>query len=158
ALRLTSDPTVETNPSWSPDGASIAFLRVRPPETLDVVLISPLGGSERRIGALRHPHIVDAHTRPGAADTIKRRWISWMPTRDWLVVQDTPTNELSALFLLSVLTGEKRRLTTPARPLADRSPAVSPDGRAIAFVRGAGITSQVFVLKLDAQMAPNGEP
>ncbi|MEX2264019.1 MAG: winged helix-turn-helix domain-containing protein [Bryobacteraceae bacterium] len=161
ALRLTNQPAMETNPVWSPDAASIAFLRVQLPETLDVMLISPLGGAERKVGEIRHPGMVDAHTRPAAADTHKRHRISWTPNGEWLVVRETPNEkEASALFLLSVRTGEKRRLTSP--PLesgGDRDPAVSPDGSRIAFVRGPpGIGSQIHVLELDANLAPKSDP
>ena len=57
-----------------------------------------------------------------------------------------------------MLTGEKRRLTTPsAAHFSDRWPAFSPDGRTLAFGRG-GTNFSVFVLPLSPDGEPEGEP
>jgi len=63
------------------------------------------------------------------------------------------------LFILSVATGEKRRLTTPPAPAtADGNPAISPDGSTLAFVRVvAEGDTQVCVLPLSENYAPAGK-
>ena len=60
----------------------------------------------------------------------------------------------------SVDTGEKRRLTSPLPPvLADRGPALSADGRVLAFSRATAIqATDVYVLRLSADLRPEGEP
>lgn len=162
ALRLTNDPAVETNPAWSPDGSAIAFSRVRLPDTLEVWVISPFGeSSARKIGEMRQPRMFDAVTRPGGADTHKRRRIAWLEKREWLVVQHTADDQQwPSLFLLSARTGEKRRLTLPpANSMGDRSPAVSPEGRRIAFTRRvSGSRGEIYVLQLAAGLEPASEP
>ena len=65
------------------------------------------------------------------------------------------------LFLLSVDNGEKRRLTTrpPGEFWSDCSPAVSPDGRAVAFARmvreGIG---DLFLFELSEDLKPISAP
>ena len=60
------------------------------------------------------------------------------PHGQWLVIPDrNSAQEPYALFLVSVETGEKRKLTSPPKDLlGDVDPAVSPDGRAVAFSQG----------------------
>jgi hypothetical protein len=48
--RLTTSPEIDYNPVWSPDGQFIVFLRWREGSRADILMISSLGGSERKIG------------------------------------------------------------------------------------------------------------
>ena len=73
---------------------------------------------------------------------------------DW--EEDSP-GRLS-VFLLSVDSGERRRLTRPAT-LGDVYPVFSPDGRTLAFSRyGSGASSDLYLLDLDEDLNPQGEP
>ena len=150
--RLTSDPAVDEFPAWSPDGRSIAFIRDRG-DKLEVVLIPSLGGPERKI-----------------ADTVADRsififswappYLSWSADNKYLVTTDRASpGEPPSLFVLSVATGEKRRLTTPpATALSDGNPAVSPDGRTLAFVRIISDGNpQLYVLPLSEDYQSAGE-
>ncbi len=126
-LRLPTDPALDKFPAWSPDGRSIAFLRERGDKD-EVLLIPALGGPERRLAQT-------AHNLPWVL-SMNPPYLSWSPDSKYLVTVDRTSEEPTGLFVLSVATGEKRRLTTPPAPaLADTNPAVSPDGRALAFVR-----------------------
>jgi Tol biopolymer transport system component len=65
------------------------------------------------------------------------------------------------LFLFSVETGEKRRLTTPpvAVANADAAPAFSPDGRTLAFVRwNLAEEGWLYLLHVGPGYRPQGEP
>jgi len=141
--RLTSSPAVDGFPAWSPDGRSIAFIRGRG-DKLEVLLIPSLGGPERKIAET----VADNST---FIFPFVPPYLSWSADSRYLVTTDRASlGEPLSLFVLSVATGEKRRLTTPpATALADGNPAVSPDGRALAFVRiisqGA---PQLYVLPL----------
>src|SRR4030095_16208908 len=151
-LRLTSGPACEVFPAWSPDNRSIAFVRPKG-EKLEVLLISPLGGPERKLAEI-------------AADTFTGifswapPYLSWTPDSKYLVTMDRLSpEEPYGLFILSVATGEKRQLTTPTpRATADGNPAISPDGRTLAFVRVvAEGDTQVCVLPLSKNYEPVGE-
>jgi eukaryotic-like serine/threonine-protein kinase len=150
--RLTSDPAVDEFPAWSPDGRSIAFIRDRG-DKLEVLLIPSLGGSEREIAetVADNSTFIFSNTPP---------YLSWSADSKYLVTSDraSPEEPLS-LFVLSVATGEKRRLTTPpAISLGDGNPAVSPDGRTLAFVRIISDGNpQLYVLPLSADCKSAGE-
>ena len=76
-----------------------------------------------------------------------------------MTVDRASSEEPPGLFVLSVASGERRRLTRPPAPaLSDTNPAVSPDGRTLAFVRliSAG-NAQLYVLPLSDDCQPNGE-
>lgn len=114
-LRLTASPYSELLPAWSPDGRQIAFLR-REPDGDAVYLIPALGGAERRIG------------RAGVG-------IAWTPDSKNLVLASAPDAlGRSHLVLRDPQTGSERALTQPGA-FSDSFPAVSPDGRTIAFIR-----------------------
>ena len=64
------------------------------------------------------------------------------------------------LFLLSLETGTVRVLSTPdAKGVGDSSPALSSDGKFLAFVRYlAPRNGQVMIQALDSGMTPHGDP
>jgi eukaryotic-like serine/threonine-protein kinase len=47
--RLTTDPAVDGSPSWSPDGRQIAFVRRSSEVRGTIRLVSPVGGSDRKL-------------------------------------------------------------------------------------------------------------
>ena len=158
-LRLTRDPAWDYSPAWSPDGRLIAFVRGRdqgrPP---GIYLIPALGGAERRLADLVAPGGIRHHTG-----------LAWTTDNKGLIVSDKPTGELPGLFLLSPESGEKRRLTSaPQRlpgvlsggvPWGDRDPALSPDGRTLAFTRVVDFgNSDVHLLRLGPDMTAQGSP
>jgi serine/threonine protein kinase len=151
--RLTSGPAVEQFPAWSPDNRSIAFVRPKG-DKLEVLLISPFGGPERKLTE------ITADTSTSFFSWVPP-YLSWTPDSKYLVTMDRLSpEEPYGLFILSVATGEKRRLTTPpATATADGNPAISPDGRALAFLRivAAGLNTQVCVLPLSENYRPAGE-
>ena len=82
--------------------------------------------------------------------------LSWSPDGKFLAVSDrTSPEEPFALFLVSVESGEKERLTSPpAQSLGDYKPAFSPDGRTLAFVRqSAVVIGEIYLVQV-----AGGEP
>ena len=152
-LRLTTHPDWDGSPAWSPDGRSIAFLRGQPPagEKMGLYLIPPLGGTERKLAETRVPFTYTLGT-----------CLAWSPDSTWLAVCDWAEDSPGplSLFLLAVDSGERRRLTTPPdSTLGDVLPAFSPDGRTLAFSRyGSGLSSDLYLLDLDQDLNPQGEP
>ena len=154
-LRLTTDPRDDYNPVWSPDGRWIAFFRGEPSElglTLtarELRVIPSIGGSDRKLADIQ------------AQDFLGGVYLAWAADSHALVTTDSPgKGQPDALFVFSVETGEKKQLTDPKPPvMADTSPAVSPDGRSLVFLRrttwGSG---ELHLLSLGKDLAAAGDP
>ena len=150
-LRLTTDAAPDYGPAWSPDGRFIAFLRELPTGRTAVLLIPAIGGLEHKVAEIRSENV--RPTRP-----------AWSRDGSWLAIsgRDSAT-EPFALFLLSVETGEMRRLTSPPKQFfGDVDPAFSPDGRSLAFSRAIDAHEvdlcELYLLALSDELKPAGEP
>lgn len=144
-LRLTFDPSDDDCPSWSPDGRWIAFLRWRPPEPIgDVMLISALGGEERKVGETT---FLPLGFPPS---------LSWSSDSQWLVIlRRLPGGGLPALFRLHIDTGELHQLTFPeGSGVWHNWPAISPDGGQLAFTQ----EGELYVAGLSSGMQLLGAP
>ena len=87
--------------------------------------------------------------------------MAWTPDGKSLVVTDRNSDsEPLGLFLLSVESGEKRRLTSPPdKRFVDSEPAFSPDGRTLAFIREVAVGARdIYLLTLSEDFQPIGEP
>jgi Tol biopolymer transport system component len=153
-LRLTRDPADDTNPVWSPDGSSIAFLRkLNVGNQFGLMLTPALGGQERKL----------AEVSIGETGWFYSPYLAWAPDSQSLIVTDHPSGgSPTALFLVSVRTGEKRQLTfPPSGVIGDHCPAVSPDGKNLAFRRAhaeGNWRGTIYLLGLDNDIQPRGEP
>ncbi len=147
-LRLTTDAAPDSNPAWSPDGRFIAFTRDFPSRKRALMVIPAIGGLERKI----------AEIFPGSGRP------AWSPDGNWLAISERDSEtEPFALSLLSVDSGDKRRLTSPPKhSYGDFDPAFSPDGRSLAFSRGIDAhtfgLSDLYLLAFSAGWKPAGEP
>jgi Tol biopolymer transport system component/DNA-binding winged helix-turn-helix (wHTH) protein len=152
-LRLTSDPKQDVSPAWSPDGRTIAFLRLNSNDKAEVLLIPSVAAAPARsLAAVTAPLTVYPRSR----------FIAWSPNSKWLAVSDGPSyGGVMGLFLLSVETGEKRRITLPPNEYDDVDPSFSPDMRHLAFARYAGAGgawSDLYTLRFSADLQPEGSP
>lgn len=145
-LRLTSNPADDIFPAWSPDGQQIAFVRHVGPK-IDIFTISVLGGAERKV-----------YSGTSAFFSLYEfgNGLSWAPDGKYLAFSgQRSTHQPNGIFLLSMETLEAHQLTTPPEGfLGDSTPAFSPDGKLLAFVRGASSRDvEVYVMP-----ATGGEP
>jgi eukaryotic-like serine/threonine-protein kinase len=147
---VTTGPSQDLSPAWSPDGKRIAFLRDQRdgrPGTIHVV--SPLGGPGRRL-----------------SDLPAQGQLSWSPDGRWLAAArprapDETTPGAGGIHLISAGSGASRELTFPEPPAYDRDPAFSPDGQELAYascgsVVGPAPACDVVVVRLDADARPRG--
>ena len=110
--RLTDTPASELHPAWSPDGSQIAFVRAGE----GVFVMSPLGGSERRVS--------ESGGNP-----------AWTPDGRSVLIRDRVGDRPAGIFQVFLDTLERRQLTQPSSGDGDWSFAVSPDGKTLAFTR-----------------------
>ena len=150
-LRLTTDPADDGYPEWSPDGRSIAFLRMsKDYSRFAVMLIPALGGPERRIASFSND----------TSDVVAKQSLCWTPDSRSLIVSAalSPGVE-NQLLLVPIDGGEPKPLMQPAKDsLGDSAPSVSPDGRTLAFVRSQGGVSQAVLAPLSSAMTIQGAP
>jgi Tol biopolymer transport system component/DNA-binding winged helix-turn-helix (wHTH) protein len=144
-VHLTKDPRPDRSPAWSPDGRAIAFVR-ESNQGPAVYLVPASGGAESFVATLRraavppHPRIVD-----------------WYDGRALVVVDQNSRGEPFSLVRLSVETGERLPLTSPPpRSYGDYHPAISPDGRMLAFARS--LSTQVTAADIYLLPVSDGEP
>lgn len=135
ATRLTSDPALDKSPAWSPDGRQIAFIR-RKGSSGEILLISPAGGPEQKV-------VETAGTS-----------VTWSADSQTLAFIDRAAgDDRHSIFLVPAAGGPKRQVTFPVaeKTYGDSSPAISPDGRMLAFVRQLTYdVADIFVQPLDA--------
>lgn len=114
-----------SSPAWSPDGRSVAYLRTGTAST-DVLIASLETGEEKLVASLAPPNY-----------GLPSRFLDWSPDSKWMVVShsDSP-DQVRGLLLLSLDTGERRRLTQPGEVVGgDLDPRFSPDGQTISYIR-----------------------
>ena len=121
-------PRGGATPAWSTDGRQIAFLRYTGTGVSGAIhLVSPMGGAERKLTPF-----------PAALGSM-----SWSPDGRWLAVARSrapgeTTLESGGIHLISAGGDHTRPLTRPQPPAHDACPALSPDGRALAYASCEG--------------------
>ena len=130
-LRLTRDRGVELSPAWSPEGHRIAFARV----------------DHGQCGVFLHEITRGKETRISDCKTGAYPELAWSPRGDLLAISDSHgTNGRYAISLMSADGTRRRRITGLIEGYGDHSPAFSPDGEHLAFVRTEGMgTSDVWI-------------
>ena len=152
SMRLTFDAAQDFRPAWSPDGRWIAFLRAMPGGVASIARVPPAGGPERHVAVVHSGYLGSYDRAP---------LLEWTPDGKWLLTADkTPPVEAASLILVSVETGEKKRLTTaPPSSLGDLTGTISADGRTLAFSRSqSGTLGKVCTLEMASDFSADGEP
>lgn len=132
--RLTTNPAAEVSPVWSPDGRTLAFMRISE-QGAGIFQVPATGGAEREL--------LTGFWSAGTAIPAGR--LSWSPDGKLLAYAGTVGGKQQNLhlFLLSLETLETRQLTADAED--DRCPVFSPDGKTLAFIRG---WDEIYLLSL----------
>jgi TolB protein len=138
--RLTRTAAAESEPEWSPDGRSIAFVRAARAGSAHVYVIRPGGGGVRRVTS-------------GPVEDLSPTWSP--DSRQLAFVRDDELLGIPQVFVTSVRGGRARPLVEELEldPEAtfESSPSWSPDGKRIVFVRGARLYSDLYVASVDGR-------
>ncbi len=129
------------SPTWSPDGERIAVVGLKDGFS-DLYEVRLSDGRIRRMTHDIYDQRAPIWSRDGTSLAYSSDEPWFEPTRSPIEVARTHD-----LFLLDVVSGEKRRLT---HSLAnDQHPAWSPDGKRLAFISDRSGTDDLHVLDLD---------
>ncbi|MEO8927179.1 MAG: winged helix-turn-helix domain-containing protein [Caulobacteraceae bacterium] len=132
SIRLTDGPYDDAAPVWSPDGARIAYVAARPGEPCRIMVVNAPAGLAREVGRCQ-----------GAG----RSRAVWSPAADALLFSDAVTSTAAGRIVrLDLATGGRRTITHPSGGLGDSEPAVSPDGRWLAFTRSSPETQSLVTI------------
>jgi Tol biopolymer transport system component len=126
--QLTNGPASDISPVWSPDGTRLAFVRLGDGPGECVVISATGSGEERKYPGCAAP---GDEAQPFPA-------VSWRNDGQSLVVVEAGEKQPAALAVLTLADGTSRPLSHPPAGTEDSTPAVSPDGSSIAFVRSTG--------------------
>lgn len=118
ATRLTASDAYDSNPRWSPDGKWIAFNSDREGGS-QIFLIPSVGGAARQVTF----HSVETTVH------------DWFPDNQSLLVTTSRETPRSSIYRLDAVTGRLKLLVTDESKCL--FPSLSPDGKWIAYTRGA---------------------
>ncbi len=146
-LRLTAGTADDRSPVWSPDGRYIAFIRYSP-QRAGIFMVPALGGAERKLAgpeAVLSNELMFSNVKSIGQFSLSS--LAWFPdgTAIAFVYRASP-QESNSIYALSLQTGEKRRLTSPGPTSSDNLPALSPDGKSLAFIRKNPLMSNAIYL------------
>jgi serine/threonine protein kinase len=152
--RLTSG-TTDISPSWASDGKRVAFLRLRPGRSNELMLVSvPEPGST---AAPIESKVRDVQQLENVTTT-RRPMLAWAPD-DAAIVVPLPDAEsgFTSLFRVPLDGGAPRRVVASHGGQGDSGPAISRDGRWLAYADFEAQRSQLYVVPLDAEGIASGE-
>jgi Tol biopolymer transport system component len=131
-VRVTSDPEIDTEPRWSPDGSQIVFARADGAGHWEIYSVRADGSGETKL----------------TDNDVSDESPAWSPDGRQIAFQRYVGSNLE-IFVMNADGSDETQLTSQAGE--DRRPVWSPDGTQIAFVRDAAETgaSDIFVMNAD---------
>jgi len=150
-LQLTDAAHHDLAPKWSPDQRSIAFVRVESLQSAEVRVISALGGDERVL--------FNAALPPFTPDSLYGDLLAWTPDGEALLHTDRSGERPGggAIWSYDMASGERTQVTRPGPKEIDFAPAVSPDGRTLAFARRRSLDDvRMYLVELAADGSAAG--
>lgn len=143
---VVTEDAHEVGPVFSPDGRSIAFLRIGA-EGATVVVKPRDGGPELSVTRIPNPHY-SFIASPGP-------YLAWTPDSAGLIYHHGGLR----VWRLDGAPSVDLTRPPPTAALGDQDPALSPDGRTLVFARvtSAG-SADLYRLRLTDHLEPKGQP
>jgi Tol biopolymer transport system component/DNA-binding winged helix-turn-helix (wHTH) protein len=159
-VQITKDQARDLSPAWSPDGRWIALLRDMGREAA-ILLIPASGGQPRELARVIK---MRGGENCGQRQIIcgvgfRGSLLAWSPDGKYLFTSGLPEPAPALTVMrISMETGEQQPVTSPPPGSGgDVGAAVSPDGRALAFIRLSGLAAgDIYVASLSGGIA--GQP
>ncbi|HEV2811826.1 MAG TPA: hypothetical protein VGW10_01135, partial [Solirubrobacteraceae bacterium] len=129
---LTTDPSEDAQPAWSPDGTTVAFRARRPGHYFEIYLVGADGSGERRLTTTPAPP-TDAQpysTQP-----------SWSPDGRRIVFRSNRDGDPD-VWVMDADGSDARQVAND--PGDERYPGFSPDGSRIAFTSTRDGDTEIF--------------
>ncbi|HEY7305460.1 MAG TPA: winged helix-turn-helix domain-containing protein [Bryobacteraceae bacterium] len=164
-VRITNVDSSFLSPAWSPDGRRIAALRDAGAQEA-IVLMPASGGRIMEVTRFSKPWLGAGSCTWLSILTIcgyppSGSLLAWSPDSKYLFTSASRASESPpAIIRVSVETGDQYPMTAPHRAgQGDVGPAVSPDGRALAFIRANGSeNADIYLIPLSRSALPAGPP
>jgi len=139
--QITSGNGHDTAPAWSPDGAHVAYAHMDDGQCV-IRIADAFGASSRAAGPC------------GSRETLKMSW-SADARRLAIAARKNNTSGPFRIELVDLESGARQPVSDPPEGIVgDDSPAFSPDGRSIAFLRSiSGAIGDIFVMSADGRAA-----
>ena len=151
--RLTQSRFDDVAPAWSPDGTQIAFERLKPlAPANELIIVQVADGAETKLRDVTQSAPLYDSSRP---------LMAWTPDGSAIVI---PTLDVDAgisrasLFRIDVQGGSPRKLFVSTAGDGDGYPAISPDGRWLAYALVERASSRLFVRQIGPDGIPEGPP
>jgi hypothetical protein len=153
-LRLTSHPN-DISPAWSPDGREVAFLRVNPGRSNELMIVPVPEPGTAAAAAETKLRDVQQHMN---VTQLRRPMLAWTPDGGAIVVPlpDAETG-LMSLFRVPTDGSAPRRVVASRGGQGDSAPAISRDGRWLAYADFEAQNSQLYTVALTAEGVAAGE-
>ena len=150
--RLTQSGFDDVAPAWSPDGTQIAFERLKPGASdNELIVVRVADAVERKLRDVRQSKPLSDWSRP---------LMAWTPDGKSIVIPtfDVDAGNRSSLFRIDVNGGASTRLFASTGGDGDGYPAVSSDGRWLAYALAERRSARLFVRRLGVDGGPEGPP
>jgi Tol biopolymer transport system component len=150
--RLTQSRFDDVAPAWSRDGTLIAFVRLKPlASSNELIVVRVADGAEKKLRDVTQSRPLYDTSRP---------LLAWTPDSSAIVI---PTVEVdgagqASLFRVDLKGGLPRKLFASTGGDGDGYPAISADGRWLAYALVERGSSLLFVRRIGVNGAPEGEP
>lgn len=152
-IRLTSGAT-DISPAWAPDGRRIAFLRMQPGRSNELMIVSM---PERGAAAAAAEKVRDVQQIENIL-WFRRPMLAWTPDGTAIVLPLPDADSgLTSLFRVSLDGNAPRRVIASRGGQGDSAPAISRDGRWLAYADFEAQRSQLYTVALTTDGIAAGE-